>query len=49
MNSRYKDKLVGVYAPSSHGHTSVWVCQLAPLVTMARRYTLEEHRKMEGD
>lgn len=23
MNSRYKDKLVGVYAPSSHGHTSV--------------------------
>lgn len=23
MNSRYKDKLVGLYAPSSHGHTSV--------------------------
>lgn len=23
MNSKYKDKLVGVYAPSSHGHTSV--------------------------
>ena len=23
MNSRYKDKLVGVYAPSSYGHTSV--------------------------
>lgn len=23
MNSRYKDKLVGIYAPSSHGHTSV--------------------------
>lgn len=23
MNSRYKDKLVGVYAPGSHGHTSV--------------------------
>lgn len=23
MNSRYKDKLVGVQAPSSHGHTSV--------------------------
>lgn len=23
MNSRYKGKLVGVYAPSSHGHTSV--------------------------
>ena len=23
MNSRYKDKLVGVYAPSSHVHTSV--------------------------
>lgn len=23
MNSRYKDKLVGVYAPSNYGHTSV--------------------------
>ena len=23
MNSRYKDKLVGIYAPSSYGHTSV--------------------------
>lgn len=23
MNSKYKDKLVGLYAPSSHGHTSV--------------------------
>lgn len=23
MNSKYKNKLVGVYAPSSHGHTSV--------------------------
>ena len=23
MNSKYKDKLVGVYAPSSHGRTSV--------------------------
>lgn len=23
MNSRYKDKLVGVYAPGSYGHTSV--------------------------
>jgi hypothetical protein len=23
MNSRYKDKLVGVYAPSSYGHTSI--------------------------
>ena len=23
MNSKYKDKLVGVYAPSSHGHVSV--------------------------
>ncbi|WP_314461936.1 hypothetical protein [uncultured Streptococcus sp.] len=23
MKSKYKDKLVGVYAPSSHGHTSV--------------------------
>lgn len=23
MNSRYKDKLVSLYAPSSHGHTSV--------------------------
>lgn len=22
MNSKYKDKLVGVYAPSSYGHTS---------------------------
>lgn len=23
MNSRYKDKLVGVYAPGNYGHTSV--------------------------
>lgn len=23
MNSKYKDKLVGVYAPGSYGHTSV--------------------------
>lgn len=23
MNSRYKDKLVGVYAPGSYDHTSV--------------------------
>lgn len=23
MNSRYKDKLVGVYAPGSYGHTSI--------------------------
>ena len=23
MNSKYKDKLVGVYAPSSYDHTSV--------------------------
>lgn len=23
MNSRYKDKLVGVYAPENYGHTSV--------------------------
>lgn len=23
MNSKYKDKLVGIYALSSHGHTSV--------------------------
>lgn len=23
MNSRYKDKLVGVYAPDNYGHTSV--------------------------
>lgn len=26
MNSRYKDKLVGVYAPGSYDHTSV-LCQ----------------------
>nr|DAL93172.1 MAG TPA: hypothetical protein [Caudoviricetes sp.] len=26
-----------------------WACQLVPLVTTVRRYTLEEHRKMEGD
>lgn len=25
MNSRYKDKLVGVYAPGNYGHTSVLV------------------------
>lgn len=24
MNSRYKDKLVGVYAPGGYGHTSVF-------------------------
>lgn len=23
MNSKYKDKLVGVYAPGNYGHTSV--------------------------
>lgn len=23
MNSKYKDKLVGVYAPGSYGHTSI--------------------------
>lgn len=23
MNSKYKDKLVGVYAPANYGHTSV--------------------------
>lgn len=23
MNNRYKDKLVGVYAPGNYGHTSV--------------------------
>jgi hypothetical protein len=23
MNSKYKDKLVGIYAPGSYGHTSV--------------------------
>lgn len=23
MNSKYKDKLVGIYAPVSYGHTSV--------------------------
>lgn len=23
MNSNYKDKLVGIYAPASYGHTSV--------------------------
>lgn len=23
MNSKYKDKLVGVYAPENYGHTSV--------------------------
>lgn len=23
MRSKYKDRLVGIYAPSSHGHTSV--------------------------
>ena len=23
MNSRYKDKLVGVYAPGSYDHTSI--------------------------
>lgn len=25
MNSRYKDKLVGVYAPGNYGHTNVLV------------------------
>ena len=24
MNSKYKDKLVGVYAPGNYGHTSVF-------------------------
>ena len=24
MNSRYKDKLVGVYAPGNYGHTMSW-------------------------
>lgn len=52
MNSRYKDKLVGVYAPSSHGHTSVLgqTQEFSKHRWLLRHASLrEEPAKMEGD
>lgn len=41
MNSRYKDKLVGVYAPGSYGHTSV-LGQTQELLAMGTKREIAE-------
>ena len=43
MNSRYKDKLVGVYAPGNYGHTSVDTSILKMVLEQPQGYGAYQH------